>query len=174
VTTTELTDEVAGGTLTAGSDRLEAAGDLGLPQVVSIGATDQITFTPPSAVPDAYRDRTCYAHNPSITLVRTNVEESVALGRMLAEKLNRATGPVSLFVPLRGCSAYGTEGAVFHDPEADAALVESIRTHLDPQVELVEMDTDINDPVFAEAMARRLHEHYEAWLGQTAVAGDPG
>ena len=172
VTTTELTDEVAGGTLTAGPDRLEAAGDLGLPQVVSIGSTDQITFTPPSAVPDAYRDRNCYDHNPSITLVRTNVEESIELGRMLAEKLNRATGPVSLFVPLRGGSSYATSGGVFHDPEADAALVESIRTHLDPHVEMVEMDTDINDPVFAEAMARRLHEHYQTWLeGSVSASG---
>jgi len=172
VTTTELTDEVAGGTLTAGPDRLEAAGDLGLPQVVSIGATDQITFTPPSAVPDAYRDRNCYDHNPSITLVRTDVAESIELGRRLAEKLNRATGPVSLFVPLRGGSSYAITGAVFHDPEADAALVESIRTHLDPTVELVEMDTDINDPVFAEAMAQRLHEHYQTWLEQTADPDD--
>ena len=172
VTTTELTDEVAGGTLTAGPDRLEAAGDLGLPQVVSLGATDQITFTPPSAVPDSYRDRNCYDHNPSITLVRTNVAESIELGRMLAEKLNRATGPVSLFVPLRGGSSYAINGAVFHDPEADAALVESIRTHLDPTVELVEMDTDINDPAFAEAMARCLHEHYQDWLEQTADPDD--
>ena len=163
VTTTELTDEVAGGTLTAGPHRLEAAGSLGLPQVVSIGATDQITFTPPDAVPAEYRNRTCYEHNPSITLVRTNAAESVELGRMLAEKLNRATGPVSLFVPLRGGSSYAIEGAVFHDPVADAALVESIRSHLDPKVELVEMDTDINDPVFAEAMARRLDEHYRVW-----------
>ena len=174
VTTTELTDEVAGGTLTAGPDRLEAAGDLGLPQVVSIGATDQITFTPQSAVPDAYRERTYYDHNPSITLVRTNAEECVELGRMLAEKLNRATGPVSLFVPLRGGSSYAVEGAVFHDPEADTALIESIRTHLDPKVELVEMNTDINDPVFAEAMARRLHEHYQTWFAETAVGGKRG
>ena len=174
VTTTELADEVAGGTLTAGPDRLEAAGALGLPQVVSIGATDQITFTPPSAVPAEYRDRNCYDHNPSITLVRTNAQECAELGRMLAEKLNRATGPVSLFVPLRGSSSYAVEGAVFHDPDADAALVGSIRAHLDPKVELVEMDTDINDPVFAEAMARRLHEHYQAWLERTADGDDLG
>ncbi len=163
VTTTELADEVAGGTLTAGPDRLEAAGALGLPQVVSIGAVDQITFTPQSAVPAEYRDRNVYDHNPSISLVRTNAEESAKLGRMLAEKLNQAAGPVSLFVPLQGGSSYAIKGAVFHDPEADAALVESIRAHLDPKVELVEMDTDINDPTFADAMARRLDEHYRAW-----------
>jgi len=162
VTTTELIDEVAGGTLTAGPDRLEAAGALGLPQVVSIGATDQITFTPPQAVPAEYRDRNTYDHNPSITLVRSNAEECEAFGRIVADKLNHALGPVSLFVPLRGGSSYAVAGGVFHDPVADAALVESLRTHLDPSVELIEMDTDINDPAFAEAMAHRLDGHYRA------------
>jgi uncharacterized protein (UPF0261 family) len=168
VTTTELIDEIAGGTLTAGPDRLDAAGELALPQVVSIGATDQITFTPPQAVPTEYRDRTCYDHNPSITLVRSNAEECAEFGRVVAEKLNRAQGPVSFFVPLRGGSSYALSGGVFHDPVADAALVESLRTHLDPSVELVEMDTDINDPVFAEAMAQRLNEHYRAWAADHA------
>jgi len=163
VTTTELIDEVAGGTLTAGPDRLEAAGALGLPQVVSIGATDQITFTPPQAVPAVYRERNCYDHNPSITLVRSNAQECEEFGRIVAEKLNRALGPVSLFVPLRGGSSYAVSGAVFHDPVADAALVESLRTHLGPSVELIEIDTDINDPAFAEAMVHRLDEHYRAW-----------
>lgn len=167
VTTTELIDEVAGGTLTAGPDRLDAAGSLGLPQVVSIGATDQITFTPQTAVPPEYRDRRCYDHNPSITLVRSNAEECTEFGRLLAEKLNRALGPVSLFIPLRGASSYAIRGAVFHDPGADAALVESLRAHLDPSVELVEMDTDINDPAFADAMARRLDEHYSAWASES-------
>ncbi|MGB5564796.1 MAG: Tm-1-like ATP-binding domain-containing protein [Acidimicrobiia bacterium] len=166
VTTTEIVDEIAGGTLTAGPDRLEAAGALGLPQVVSIGATDQITFTPPQAVPAEYRDRNCYKHNPSITLVRSNAEECEELGRIVADKLNRALGPVSLFVPLRGGSSYAVAGGVFHDPVADAALLESLRIHLDPSVELVEMDTDINDPAFAEAMALRLDEHYQRWAAE--------
>ena len=168
VTTTEIIDEIAGGTLTAGPDRLEAAGALGLPQVVSIGATDQITFTPPQAVPAEYRDRNCYDHNPSITLVRSNAEECEEFGRIVADKLNRALGPVSLFVPLRGGSSYAVAGGVFHDPVADAALLESLRIHLDPSVELVEMDTDINDPAFAEAMALRLDEHYQAWAADKA------
>jgi uncharacterized protein (UPF0261 family) len=168
VTTTELIDEVAGGTLSAGPDRLEAAGALGLPQVVSIGATDQITFTPPEAVPPEYRARNCYEHNPSITLVRSNAEECAEFGRVVAEKLNRARGPVSFFVPLQGGSSYAVSGGAFHDPVADAALVESLRTHLDPSVELVEMDTDINDPAFAKAMAQRLDEHYRAWAADQA------
>lgn len=164
VTTTELIDEVAGGTLTAGPDRLDMAGALGLPQVVSIGASDQIAFTPPDAVPTAYRDRNLYAHNPSITLVRSNPDECANFGRLLAEKLNRALGPVSLFIPLRGASSYARAGGVFHDPVADAALVASLRTHLDSTVELIEMDTDINDPSFGEAMARRLDQHYRTWV----------
>jgi len=168
VTTTEIVDEIAGGTLTAGPDRLEAAGALGIPQVVSIGATDQITFTPPQSVPAEYRDRNCYNHNPSITLVRSNVEECAEFGRVVAQKLNRARGPVSVFVPLGGGSSYAVPGGVFHDPVADAALLESLRTHLDPSVELIEMDTDINDPAFANAMAHRLDEHYRAWASNRA------
>lgn len=168
VTTTEIIDEIAGGTLTAGPDRLEAAGALGLPQVVSIGATDQITFTPPQAVPAEYRGRNSYDHNPSITLVRSNAEECAEFGRVVAEKLNRARGPVSVFVPLQGGSSYAVSGGVFHDPEADAALVKSLRTHLDPSVELVDMDIDINNPAFAEAMAHRLDEHYRAWTADRA------
>ena len=136
---------------------------MGLPQVVSIGASDQITFTPPDAVPAAYRDRNLYAHNPSITLVRSDPGECAEFAMLLAGKLNRALGPVSLFVPLRGASAYASGGGVFHDPLADAALLTSLRAHLDSTVELIEMDTDINDPGFGEAMARRLDEHYRAW-----------
>jgi uncharacterized protein (UPF0261 family) len=164
VTTTELIDEVAGGTLTAGPDRLDTAGAMGLPQVVSIGASDQITFTPPEALPDAYQNRNLYRHNPTITLVRSSPEECAEFGRLLAEKLNRARGPVSLFIPLRGASSYAIAGGVFHDPIADEALVSSLHTHLDPAVELIEVDTDINDPAFGRAMAQRLNQHYRSWV----------
>ena len=144
-----------------------------MPQVVSIGASDMIAFTPPEAVPAEYADRNLYAHNASITLVRSSPEECEEFGRLLAQKLNRALGPVSLFVPLRGASSYATAGGLFHDAAADAALLASLRTHLDPDVELIEMDTDINDPRFGEAMARRLDEHYKAWMapghGSTAA-----
>jgi uncharacterized protein (UPF0261 family) len=163
VTTTELMDEVAGGTLTAGPDRLEIAGRLGIPQVVSLGAVDQITFTPHEAVPAHFADRHAYVHNPSIVLVRSNADECEELGRVIAGKLNRAEGPVSLFVPLRGTSSYAVPGGVFHDPEADRALFGSLRAHLDRGVDRIEIDADINDPVFAEAMADRLDELYRRW-----------
>ncbi|MCJ7725113.1 MAG: Tm-1-like ATP-binding domain-containing protein [Acidimicrobiia bacterium] len=165
ITTAEVLDEVAGGVFTSGPHRMEMAGSLGLPQVVTLGAVDMIAFSPPETIPAGWEHRTQYVHNPFVTLVRTDAGESERLGRVMAEKLNAATGPLTVFIPLRGTSSYGVAGGVFHDPEADAVLFESLRTHLDPGVEVVEMDTDVNDPAFSEAMARRLHEHYQAWRG---------
>ena len=160
VTTTELIDELAGGTTTAGPDRLEMAGRLGLPQVIAPGAVDQITFRPQSAVPDEYRDRWSYDHNPAVMLIRSTSEEMDRLGRVMSEKLNAANGPVVVFVPLRGFSEYGAAGGVFCDPDADRALVDSLRSHLADSVELIEMDNHINDPDFALAMAQKLDELY--------------
>jgi uncharacterized protein (UPF0261 family) len=97
-------------------------------------------------------------HNPSVTLMRTTPEECTELGRRVAHKLSEATGPTALFVPLRGVSMIATEGQPFHDPDADAALFTAVRDELGPDVELHELDTDINDPTFALAMADRLHE----------------
>ena len=166
VTTAELADGLVGGSGFAGPHRLETAGRLGLPQVVSLGALDMVNFGPPDTVPAQYRERRLYRHNPAVTLMRTSPEECAALGRLVAEKLNRATGPLSVFIPRRGFSAIGAEGGVFHDPAADAALIAELEAGLDPGVEVVEVDANINDPAFATAMAARLHEHYQAWAGR--------
>lgn len=163
ITTTELADELVGGVLSAGPHRLEAAGELGIPQVVSLGALDMVNFGPFESVPPAFRDRLLYKHNPTITLMRTTPEECAELGRLIAGKLNGADGPLTLFFPLRGVSLIATEGQVFHDPEADDALFGALREHLDADVEVSELDTDINDPDFARAMADRLDELYRAW-----------
>jgi uncharacterized protein (UPF0261 family) len=165
VTTTELADELVGGVLSAGPDRLEAAGAAGLPQVVSLGALDMVNFGPMETVPERFRDRRLYVHNPTVTLMRTTPEECAELGRTLARKLNAATGPVTLFVPLRGISAIAAEGQPFHDPEADEALFGALREHLGSSVEVRELDTDVNDPAFADAMAERLHELVRAHAG---------
>lgn len=162
-TTTELADEVVGGELSAGPHRLETAGRLGLPQVVSLGALDMANFGPIEGVPPQYRQRNLHRHNPAVTLMRTSPDECARVGRVMAEKLNRATGPLTVFIPLGGFSAIAVEGGVFHDPEADAALITALKAGLDPGVEVVEMDTHINDPAFATAMAARLHQHYQAW-----------
>ena len=159
-TTTELADDLVGGVLSAGPDRLEAAGEVGIPQVVSLGALDMVNFGPMETVPERFRERRLYVHNPTITLMRTTPEECAELGRRIARKLNGARGPVSLFIPLRGISLIAVEGQVFYDPDADKALLAALREDLDDSVDVRELNTDINDPVFAEAMADRLHELY--------------
>jgi uncharacterized protein (UPF0261 family) len=161
-TTTELADDLVGGVLSAGPDRLEAAGEVGIPQVVSLGALDMVNFGPMESVPERFRERRLYVHNPTITLMRTTPEECAELGRRIARKLNAARGSVSLFVPLRGVSLIAVEGQVFHDPEADEALLRALRENIEDSVDVRELETDINDPAFAEAMADRLHELYEA------------
>jgi uncharacterized protein (UPF0261 family) len=161
-TTTELADDLVGGVLSAGPDRLEAAGEVGIPQVVSLGALDMVNFGPMETVPERFRERRLYVHNPTITLMRTTPEECAELGRRIARKLNAAQGPVSLFIPLRGISLIAVEGQVFYDPEADKALLAALRADLDHSVDVRELNTDINDPAFAEAMADRLHELYGA------------
>ncbi|WP_041795194.1 Tm-1-like ATP-binding domain-containing protein [Modestobacter italicus] len=158
LTTTELADDLVGGVLSAGPHRLEAAGRAGVPQVVSLGALDMVNFGPRASVPDRFADRQLYVHNPSITLMRTTLEECAELGRRVGAKLSAATGPVALFVPLRGVSAISGEGGPFADPEADAALLAGLRETLAPSVEVHEVDTDVNDPAFAVAMAARLDE----------------
>ena len=161
VTTTELADELVGGVLSAGPDRLEAAGELGLPQVVSLGALDMVNFGPRESVPERFADRNLYVHNPTITLMRTTPEECLALGREIGHKLSAATGPTALFIPLKGVSMIAVEGQVFHDPEADAALLQGLHETLGPAVEVHQLDLDVNDPAFATAMADRLHAMIE-------------
>ena len=156
VTTTELADELVGGVLSAGPDRLTAAGGLGIPQVVSLGALDMVNFGPPDTVPARFRERRLYEHNASVTLLRTSVEECRELGRILAGKLNAATGPTTVFIPRGGLSMIDVPGGAFHDPDADAALFDALLTDLDPSVEVVDLPVDINDPTFGPAMADRL------------------
>jgi uncharacterized protein (UPF0261 family) len=157
LTTTELADDLVGGVLSAGPDRLEAAGELGLPQVVSVGALDMVNFGPRETVPEQFEARNIYVHNPTVTLMRTTPEECAELGRRIARKLSAATGPTALFVPLKGVSMIATEGGPFYDPDADEALFAALREGIGDNVELHELDLDVNDPAFADAMADRLH-----------------
>ncbi len=157
VTTTEWCDELVGGVLSAGPTRLDAAAEQGIPQVVSLGALDMVNFGPRVSAPDRFEGRTFYEHNATVTLMRTTAEENRELGRIIAEKLNRSTGPTALFVPLRGVSMIDAPDMPFHNPDADAALFESVREHLDQdKVELVELDLHINEDAFAAAMTEKL------------------
>lgn len=158
ITTTEPADELVGGILSAGPDRLEAAGKLGLPQIVSLGALDMVNFGPIDSVPEKFAQRKLYKHNLIVTLMRTTPEECAELGRLVARKLNQASGPTVLFIPLRGISMIATEGGAFYDPEADRYLIENVKAGLPQNIEVHELDMEINDPRFAEAMAQRLDE----------------
>jgi len=153
VTTTELADELAGGAMSAGPHRLEAAGRKGIPQVVCPGAIDMVNFGPRDSVPEKYRQRCLYVHNANVTLMRTNPAECAELGRITAAKLNRAEGPVVFLMPLRGVSAIDSEGQPFSWPEADRSYLDALKTSLDPRIRLVEVDAHINDEHFARAAA---------------------
>ncbi len=174
ITTTELADELVGGVLSAGPERLEAAGSLGLPQVVSLGALDMVNWGPLDTVPDRFRGRNLYEHNASVTLMRTTQAECAELGRVIALKLNAASGPLTVFVPTAGVSMIDVPGAPFHDPAADAALIRELKAGLRPDVDVVEMATDINDPAFARAMADRLDELYREWATSRGVIAAGG
>jgi uncharacterized protein (UPF0261 family) len=156
ITTTELADELAGGILSAGPHRLEAASEMGVPQVVSTGALDMVNFGPADSIPAKYKGRKLYPHNPLNTLMRTTIEENRVLGRQIAEKLNRAKGPTTFMLPRRGFSLLDMEGKAFYDPTADSGFIEVLKANLSQNVELVEMDADINDEKFATEAANRL------------------
>jgi uncharacterized protein (UPF0261 family) len=151
VTTTELADELVGGVLSAGPHRLEAAGEAGIPQVISVGALDMVNFGPRDSVPEKFRARTFYQHNSAVTLMRTTAEENAQLGRMIAEKANAASGPVTIVLPLRGVSAIDRDGQPFCDRDADAALFDAIRRR--SRVKIIEVDAHINDPEFSVRVA---------------------
>lgn len=155
ITTTELADELVGGILTAGPDRLTAAGRCGVPQVVSVGATDMVNFGPPETIPERFRTRRFHQHNPTVTLMRTTADENRKLGEEIARKVAAARGPAALLLPLQGVSAIDRTGQPFDDPAAREALFDAIRIHAGA-VERVELDRHINDSAFAEAAAYKL------------------
>jgi uncharacterized protein (UPF0261 family) len=156
ITTTEWCDEYVGGVLNAGPNRLEAAGRAGIPQVVSVGALDMVNFGPWDTVPEKFKDRNLYKHNPTVTLMRTTADELRGIGGIIAEKLNASTGKTVLMLPLKGVSAIDVEGGPFYDAEADKALFDTLRTKLDGKIELIELDNAINDAAFATAAAKKL------------------
>ena len=155
-TTTELADELVGGVLSAGPDRLEAAGETGLPQVVAPGALDMVNFGPPDTVPEQFKDRLFYQHNPTVTLMRTTPEETAELGRIMARKLSEAKGPTTVIIPTRGISAIDQTGQPFDSPEARTAWIENLKAHIGDNVTVVEMDAHINDDAFATKLAETL------------------
>ena len=156
ITTTELADLVAGGTLSAGESRLTAAAQAGVPQVVLPGALDTVNFGPPGTVPAELRDRRLHSHNPHVTLMRTDVAESDALGRMLGERANLAPATTTVVLPLGGLSELDRPDGPFWWPEADEALREGLLATLRADVRLVESPLHVNDPALAQLVVDEL------------------
>ncbi len=156
ITTTELADELVGGILTAGKDRLTAAALRGIPQVISVGALDMVNFGPRDTVPEKFKERRFYQHNSNVTLMRTTPAENDKLGKEIAEKASAAVGPTAILLPLQGVSSIDREGQIFWWPEAEQALFQSVRNWVGPQVKLIELDMHINDPEFAHVAAETL------------------
>lgn len=155
ITTTELADELVGGVLSAGPERLTAASDMGIPQVVSVGATDMVNFGAPETIPETFKDRKLHRHNATVTLMRTTEEECEQLGKEIGRKVASSKGPAAIMLPLHGVSAIDKEQEDFDDPFARAATFAGIAEY-QKQVELNWLDMHINDKAFATACAEKL------------------
>ncbi len=154
VSTTEVCDMLMGGILPATEDRFGAVIRTKLPYVGSVGALDMVNFAAPDSVPDQYRGRKLYPHNPQVTLMRTTAEENARIGRWIGERLNLMEGPVRFLIPEGGVSALDAPGQPFHDPNADAALFDALAGTVRSSAnrKLIRLPHHINDPAFAQAL----------------------
>lgn len=160
ITTGEVGQEYVGGNCTAGPHRMEAAAETGAPQIVVPGAMDLANFMPPSSLPTKYAGRAGYMHNPNLFLMRTNAEECSVIGRILAEKVNRSTGPVEVILPKKGISQYSSPCGPLVDRAADKALFTALQENLRKDIPVIECDLAINDPQFAEIVAQEMMKIY--------------
>ncbi|MCC3669378.1 Tm-1-like ATP-binding domain-containing protein [Terrisporobacter mayombei] len=157
LTTTEWADEIIGGVLNAGPNRLEAAAKHNIPQVVSVGALDMCNFGPYDTVPEKFTGRNLYKHNPTVTLMRTTVEENELIGRKIAEKLNMSKGQTILMLPLKGVSGIDAKDQPFYGEEEDKKLFDTLKELTNKDVVTIqEMNCNINDIEFAQRAAQNL------------------
>ena len=154
----EIGNELFGGAASAGPNRLEAAGEKGIPQIITPGCTDILNFLAPETLPERYRNRQIVYHNPQATLPRVNAEEMSLIGKEIAKKLNRAKGPVRILIPLRGFSSIDRQGNNFYDPIADQSFIDALKSSLKKTIPVKEIDAHINDNEFAEAVVREFLE----------------
>jgi uncharacterized protein (UPF0261 family) len=158
ITTTEWADEICGGVLSAGPNRLEAAARMGIPQVVVPGCIDMCNFWARDTVPEKYKERIFYEWNPNVTLMRTTPEENQQMGEIFAEKLNATSGPVAVLIPLKGFSQIDLKGEIFYWAEANQAFITALKKNLRSDIPVTEMDFDINAPEFSGKVAETLLE----------------
>ncbi len=170
VSTTEIADEIAGGTLSAGPNRLDVFARHALPWVGSCGALDMANFGALDTVPERFRERRLYKHNPSVTLMRTTADECRAIGDFLVAKINAMRGPVRFLIPEGGVSAIDRPGQPFHDPQADQVLFETIEKGFRGGADrkLVRLPHHINDEAFAQALVDAWHEVSASRLARRA------
>jgi uncharacterized protein (UPF0261 family) len=150
ITTTEWADEVCGGVFSAGEARLDAPGQRGLPHLIVPGCVDMANFGGKDTIPDRYQDRRFFEWSPTVTLMRTNIEENARMGELFARKANAAKGPVAFLLPLQGVSMLDKPGEIFWWPEADRAMFDAITKNLGPGIDVIELDCNINDEAFAD------------------------
>jgi uncharacterized protein (UPF0261 family) len=160
ITTTEVADFLFGGVLPCSQDRFGAFIRKKIPYVGSVGAVDMVNFGPMETVPQRYRGRNLYIHNPQVTLMRTTTQENAEIGRWVAERLNRMDGPVRFLLPLAGVSLIDVPGKPFYDPAADEALFESIEATFQagPNRKLIKLPHAINDQAFVDALLNAFDE----------------
>ena len=156
ITTTELADELCGGILSAGPDRLTAASEMGIPQIVVPGCMDMVNFAHVDTIPEKYKSRQLYNWAPDVTLMRTDKAENVALGALLAKKINASKSPVVVLLPKQGISQIDSAGGIFYNPEYDQALFDSIKKNVNKNIPVIELEANINDGHFADALVEHL------------------
>ena len=164
ITTTEICDMIAGGFFAATEDRFGASIRAGLPYIGSCGALDMVNFASPDTVPEKYRHRNLYEHNPQITLMRTTVEENEIMGKWIGERLNMMTGPVRFYLPEGGVSLLDAPGMAFHDPQANEALFKALEATViqTSERQLIRVPHNINDPEFAELLIKAFYGFFSA------------
>lgn len=156
ITTTELADDLCGGICSAGPDRLSAAAEMGIPQVVVPGCLDMVNFAQLDTVPAEYKSRKLYSWAPDVTLMRTNKEENKILGKTLSNKLNQSTVATAVLLPLKGVSQIDAEGKVFYRPDINQVLFDTIKKHVKQTVKVIEVNAHINDEKFSEMSVKIL------------------
>jgi uncharacterized protein (UPF0261 family) len=174
VTTTEVADFLVGGVMSAGEDRMGAIIRSKIPYVGSCGALDMVNFEALDTVPQKFKDRNLYQHNPQVTLMRTTAAENQAIGRFIAARLNQMEGPVRFLLPLKGVSLIDAPGKPFHDPAADRMLFETLESEFrpGPNRRLIKLDLNINDPAFAKALVDHFLDIIPIRTSRTAILGD--